>query len=147
MQGSRTYHAKPGEVERYWYLVNARGKVLGRLASQVATLLRGKRKPQFTSHVDTGDFVIVVNAEKVLLTGRKFAEKVYYRYSQYPGGMKAVTAGVLLKKHPERLIQHAVRGMLPKGKLGDALYKKLKVYAGERHPHQAQKPVPVEIGE
>jgi len=147
MQGGRTYHAKPGEVERRWYLVNASGKVLGRLASQVATLLRGKGKPQFTPHVDTGDFVIVVNAEKVHLTGKKLTQKVYYRYSGYPGGMKATTAGTLLKRHPERLIQHAVRGMLPKGKLGDALYKKLKVYAGERHPHQAQKPVPVEVGE
>jgi len=146
MQGNRTYHAKPGEVERRWYLVNARGKVLGRLASQVATLLRGKGKPQFTPHVDTGDFVIVVNAEKVHLTGKKLTQKVYYRYSGYPGGMKATSAGALLKRHPERLIQHAVRGMLPKGKLGDALHRKLKVYAGERHPHQAQKPVPIEIG-
>lgn len=147
MYGGRTYQAKPGEIERRWYLVNARGKVLGRLASQVAVLLRGKGKPQFTPHVDTGDFVIVVNAEKVHLTGKKLTQKVYYRYSGYPGGMKATTAGTLLKRHPERLIQHAVRGMLPKGKLGDALYKKLKVYAGERHPHQAQKPLPVEVGE
>lgn len=146
MQGNRTYHAKPGEVERRWYLVDARGKVLGRLASRVATLLRGKGRPQFTPHGDTGDFVIVVNAEKVHLTGKKLTQKVYYRYSGYPGGIKAVSAGVLLKRHPERLIQHAVRGMLPKGKLGDALYRKLKVYAGERHPHQAQRPVPVEIG-
>lgn len=145
MVTGRTYSAKPGEVPRNWYLVDARGKVLGRLASEVATVLRGKRKPQFTPHVDTGDFVIVVNAAKVLLTGRKLKQKVYYRASGYPGGLKETTASTMLKKHPERVIQHAVRGMLPKTKLGDALYRKLKVYAGEKHPHQAQKPVPLEI--
>jgi large subunit ribosomal protein L13 len=108
-------------------------------------VLRGKRKPQFTPHVDTGDFVIVVNAEKVLLTGKKLKQKMYYRASGYPGGLKATAAGNLLKSHPERLIQYAVRGMLPKTKLGDAVYRKLKVYAGGKHPHQAQKPVPLEI--
>ena len=141
MMPGRTYSAKKGEVERYWYVVDAQGKVLGRLASEVAMVLRGKRKPQFTPHVDTGDFVIVVNAEKVLLTGKKLQQKIYYRASGYPGGLKATVAGALLKSRPERLMQHAVRGMLPKNKLGDQLYRKLKVYAGGKHPHQAQKPV------
>ncbi len=145
MGAGRTYSAKPGEVQRSWHLVDARGKVLGRLATEVAMVLRGKRKPQFTPHVDTGDFVIVVNAEKVLLTGKKLKQKMYYRASGYPGGLKATAAGNLLKSHPERLIQYAVRGMLPKTKLGDAVYRKLKVYAGGKHPHQAQKPVPLEI--
>lgn len=146
MMGTRTYSAKPGEVERRWYVVDARGKVLGRLASEVAMVLRGKRKPQFTPHVDTGDFVIVVNAEKVRLTGKKLQQKIYYRASGYPGGLKATAAGALLKSRPERVIQHAVRGMLPKNKLGDALCRKLKVYAGDKHPHRAQKPVPLEVG-
>ncbi|MBW8058647.1 MAG: 50S ribosomal protein L13 [candidate division NC10 bacterium] len=141
----RTYSAKKGEVERHWYVVDAQGKVLGRLASEVAMVLRGKRKPQFTPHVDTGDFVIVVNAEKVLLTGKKLQQKIYYRASGYPGGLKATVAGALLKSRPERLMQHAVRGMLPKNKLGDQLYRKLKVYAGGKHPHQAQKPVSLEF--
>lgn len=145
MGAGRTYSAKPGEVQRSWHLVDARGKVLGRLATEVAMVLRGKRKPQFTPHVDTGDFVIVVNAEKVLLTGKKLKQKMYYRASGYPGGLKATAAGNLLKSHPERLIQYAVRGMLPKTKLGDAVYRKLKVYAGGKHPHEAQKPVPLEI--
>ena len=146
MMGARTYSAKPGEVERRWYVVDARGKVLGRLASEVAMVLRGKRKPQFTPHVDTGDFVIVVNAEKVRLTGKKLQQKIYYRASGYPGGLKATAAGALLKSRPERVIQHAVRGMLPKNKLGDALCRKLKVYAGDNHPHRAQKPFPLEVG-
>lgn len=146
MLTARTYSAKPGEVERRWYVVDAQGKVLGRLASEVATVLRGKRKPQFTPHVDTGDFVIVVNAEKVRLTGKKLRQKIYYRASGYPGGLKATAAGAMLKKHPERVIQHAVRGMLPRNKLGDALYRKLKVYAGAKHPHQAQKPVALQVG-
>lgn len=145
MLTARTYNAKPGEVERRWYVVDAQGKVLGRLASNVATVLRGKRKPQFTPHVDTGDFVIVVNAEKVRLTGKKLRQKIYYHSSWYPGGLKATAAGAMLKKHPERLIQRAVRGMLPKNKLGDALYRKLKVYAGAKHPHQAQKPMPLQV--
>ncbi len=146
MMGTRTYSDKPGEVERRWFVVNAQGKVLGRLATEVASVLRGKRKPQFTPHVDTGDFVIVVNAEKVRLTGKKLVQKIYYRASGYPGGLKATAAGAMLKKHPERVIQHAVRGMLPKTKLGDALYRKLKVYAGEKHPHRAQNPVTLEVG-
>ena len=146
MLTTRTYMAKPGEIDRRWYVVDARGKVLGRLATRVAMVLRGKQKPQFTPHVDTGDFVIVVNAQKVRLTGKKLRQKIYYRSSGYPGGLKATNAGTMLKTHPERVIQHAVRGMLPKTKLGDALYRKLKVYAGEKHPHEAQKPVPLEVG-
>jgi len=146
MLTTRTYMAKPGEIDRRWYVVDARGKVLGRLATRVAMVLRGKQKPQFTPHVDTGDFVIVVNAQKVRLTGKKLRQKIYYRSSGYPGGLKATSAGTMLKTHPERVIQHAVRGMLPKTKLGDALYRKLKVYAGEKHPHEAQKPVPLEVG-
>jgi large subunit ribosomal protein L13 len=146
MLTARTYQAKPDEVERRWYVVDAKGKVLGRLASRVALVLRGKHKPQFTPHVDTGDFVIVLNAQKVHLTGKKLRQKIYYRASGYPGGLKATVAGALLKKHPERLIRQAVRGMLPKSKLGDALYRKLKVYAGDKHPHEAQKPVPLEVG-
>lgn len=146
MLTTRTYMAKPGEIDRRWYVVDARGKVLGRLATRVAMVLRGKQKPQFTPHVDTGDFVIVLNAQKVRLTGKKLRQKIYYRSSGYPGGLKATSAGTMLKTHPERVIQHAVRGMLPKTKLGDALYRKLKVYAGEKHPHEAQKPVPLEVG-
>lgn len=142
----RTYVARPGEIPRTWHLVDAEGKVLGRLASEVAMLLRGKRKPAFTPHEDVGDFVIVINAAKVRLTGHKLRDKVYYRYSGYPGGLKAVTAGKLLQTHPRRVVEQAVRGMLPKSKLGDRLYGKLKVYAGATHPHGAQQPVPLALG-
>jgi large subunit ribosomal protein L13 len=138
--------AKPGEIPRTWHLVDANGKVLGRLASEVAMLLRGKRKPAFTPHQDVGDFVVVINAGKVRLTGNKLRDKVYYRYSGYPGGLKAVTAGKLLQTHPTRVVEHAVRGMLPKSKMGDLLIRKLKVYGGADHPHQAQKPAPLVIG-
>ncbi|HEV8664135.1 MAG TPA: 50S ribosomal protein L13 [Candidatus Methylomirabilis sp.] len=141
-----TYMAKPGEIPRTWHLVDANGKVLGRLASEVAMLLRGKRKPAFTPHQDVGDFVVVINAGKVRLTGNKLRDKVYYRYSGYPGGLKAVTAGKLLQTHPTRVVEHAVRGMLPKSKMGDLLIRKLKVYGGADHPHQAQKPAPLVIG-
>lgn len=142
----RTYVAKPGEIPRTWHLVDADGKVLGRLASEVAMLLRGKRKPAFTPHQDVGDFVVVINAAKVRLTGNKLRDKVYYRYSGYPGGLKAVTAGKLLQTHPTRVVEHAVRGMLPKSKMGNLLIRKLKVYGGAEHPHQAQKPAPLVIG-
>jgi large subunit ribosomal protein L13 len=142
----RTYVARPGEIPRTWRLVDADGKVLGRLASEVAMLLRGKRKPAFTPHEDVGDFVIVINAAKVRLTGNKLRDKVYYRYSGYPGGLKAVTAGKLLQEHPTRLVEHAVRGMLPKTKMGDRVFRKLKVYGGAAHPHQAQQPVAVTLG-
>lgn len=141
----RTFTAKREEAERNWYVVDAENKVLGRLASELARILRGKHKPQFTPHVDTGDYVIVVNAEKVNLTGNKLKGKVYYSHSGYPGGIKSVTAGDLKAKKPEDLIRFAVKGMLPKNRLGRKLFKKLKVYAGGEHPHQAQQPKPIEI--
>lgn len=141
----RTFTAKREEAERHWYVVDAKNKVLGRLASELAKILRGKHKPQFTPHVDTGDYVIVVNAEKVNLTGNKLKDKVYYSHSGYPGGIKSVTAEDLKAKKPEDLIRFAVKGMLPKNRLGRKLFKKLKVYAGGEHPHQAQQPKPIEI--
>jgi len=141
----RTFMAKREEAERNWYVVDAENKVLGRLASELAKILRGKHKPQFTPHVDTGDYVIVVNAEKVSLTGNKLKNKVYYSHSGYPGGIKSVTAEDLKAKRPEDLIRFAVKGMLPKNRLGRKLFKKLKVYAGGEHPHQAQQPKPIEI--
>ncbi len=137
-----TYMAKPGSVERKWYIVDAAGQRVGRLATEIATILRGKHKPEFTPHVDTGDFVIVINAEKVVFTGNKLEKKFYYRHSGYPGGLKAVKAADMLKKHPERVMEKAVRGMLPHNRLGDDQYRKLKVYAGSEHPHAAQKPEP-----
>ena len=139
-----TYTPKPGDIDRRWHVIDANDVVLGRLASQVAHLLRGKHKPQFAPHVDTGDFVIIVNAEKVAVSQRKLDEK-RYRHSGYPGGLKQVTVGDLLERKPERLIELAVRGMLPKNTLGRAQLKKLKVYAGPEHPHAAQKPQPFEI--
>lgn len=141
----RTYSPKPGEVSSTWHVVDATDVVLGRLASQVATLLRGKHKPTFAPHVDGGDFVIVINAEKVALTGNKRADKLAYRHSGYPGGLRAVPIGDLLAKKPERVVEQAVRGMLPKTSLGRAQLRKLRVYAGPEHPHEAQKPQPFEI--
>lgn len=138
----KTFSAKKEDVERRWYLVDAQGKVLGRLATEVARVLRGKHKPIFTPHVDTGDHVIIINAEKVQLTGRKLEEKLYYRYSGYPGGLTSMTAKKMLQVKPERLVELAVRGMLPKNRLSRAVLKKLKVYAGPEHPHAAQKPEP-----
>lgn len=132
--------AKPNEVERKWYIIDAEGKSLGRLATEAATILRGKHKPQYTPHVDTGDFVIIINADKVVLTGKKLSQKLYYRHSGYPGGLKVTTAGEMLNKRPDRMIELAVKGMLPKGTLGRKQGLKLKVYAGTEHPHQAQKP-------
>ncbi|MDY0088248.1 MAG: 50S ribosomal protein L13 [Coriobacteriia bacterium] len=136
----KTYHAKPGEVEREWLVVDATDMVLGRLASEVAQILKGKNKPQYTPHVDTGDFVIVVNASKIKLTGNKMAAKMSYRHSGFPGGLKEVPIATMLEKRPERVIERAVKGMLPKNTLGRAMGKKLKVYAGPEHPHQAQQP-------
>jgi large subunit ribosomal protein L13 len=133
------------EVERNWYVLDASGKVLGRAASQVASILRGKRKRTYTPHIDDGDFVIVVNAAQVELTGRKRENKLYHRHSGYPGGIRSVTAGRLLEKHPDRLFESVVRGMLPKNPLGRKMLKKLKVYSGPDHPHAAQKPVQLEI--
>jgi len=140
-----TYMAKPNEVERKWYVIDAAGQTLGRLASQAAALIRGKHKPQFTPHVDTGDFVIIVNADKVQLTGKKLQNKKYYRHSGYPGGLKVTTAGDMLKNNPARMVELAVHGMLPKNRLGERLKLKLKVYAGPDHPHQAQNPQVYEL--
>lgn len=141
----KTYHAKPGEVEREWLLIDADGLVLGRLAAEVARLLRGKHKPQYTPHVDTGDFVIIVNADKVRLTGNKAPAKRYFRHSGYPGGLKSETFVEAMEKHPERVVEHAVKGMLPKTTLGRAQGMKLKVYAGPDHPHAAQQPRKIEM--
>lgn len=141
----RTYTPKPGDIEHSWYVIDATDVVLGRLASQVATLLRGKHKPTFAPHVDGGDFVIVINAEKVALSGSKREQKKAYRHSGYPGGLSAVSYGELLEKHPERVIEKAVRGMLPHTTLGTQQLRKLKVYAGSEHPHAAQQPKTFEI--
>jgi large subunit ribosomal protein L13 len=141
----KTYSAKPGEVERRWYVVDAEGQVLGRLATRVATILRGKHKPQFTPHLDVGDFVVVVNAEKIKLTGKKLTDKWYRRHSGYPGGLSSLWYAKLLETHPDRAIRKAVWGMLPKTSLGRQQLRKLKVYAGVDHPHRAQKPEVLEI--
>jgi large subunit ribosomal protein L13 len=141
----RTYSPKPGDVPREWYVIDATDVILGRLASQAATLLRGKHKPTFAPHVDTGDFVIIVNASKVALSGTKRDDKLAYRHSGYPGGLRAVPYGELLDKDPRKVVERAVRGMLPKNRLGRKLLKKLKVYVGPDHPHQAQQPKPYAI--
>lgn len=138
---NRTYNAKAGEVKPVWYLIDATDKVLGRLATQIATILRGKNKVMYTPHVDVGDYVVVINAEKVKLTGKKDEQKHYNSHSGYPGGFRVRTVREVLEKHPERVIEHAVRGMLPKTTLGRAMFKKLKVYVGPEHPHAAQKPI------
>jgi large subunit ribosomal protein L13 len=136
----KTYHAKVGEVEREWLLVDATDVTLGRLASEVAQILKGKRKPQYTPHVDTGDFVIIVNASKIHVTGNKLEDKKYFRHTGHPGGLKSIPLGDLLAKDPRRVVEKAVKGMLPKNTLGRAMGMKLKVYAGAEHPHAAQKP-------
>lgn len=141
----KTFMATPADIERKWYVVDAEGKTLGRLASEIANVLRGKNKPIYTPHMDTGDYVIVVNAEKVKVTGKKLNQKIYYRHSDYVGGMKETTLKEMLAKHPERVIEHAVKGMLPKGTLGRQMYRKLFVYAGPEHKHAAQKPEPLEV--
>ncbi|MBN1877334.1 MAG: 50S ribosomal protein L13 [Anaerolineae bacterium] len=141
----RTCVAKPADIDRAWYVVDAEGQTLGRLASQIATILRGKNKPQYTPHEDVGDFVVVVNAEKVAVTGRKLDQKFYYRHTGYPGGIKSVTLRRQLETHPERVIESAVKGMLPHGPLGRRMFKKLKVYVGPEHPHQAQQPALLEL--
>ncbi|MDR7419825.1 MAG: 50S ribosomal protein L13 [Armatimonadota bacterium] len=141
----KTYVPTAAEIKRRWHVVDADGKVLGRLAARVATLLRGKHKPAFTPHMDVGDFVVVVNAAGVRLTGRKLQQKEMIRHSGYPGGLKRMSYEVLLKRYPERAITEAVRGMLPKTRQGDKLIKKLKVYRGAQHPHAAQKPAPVQV--
>ncbi len=143
----KTYIAKEQEIQdsKRWYVVDAEGKVLGRLASQIATILRGKHKPIYSPHQDAGDYVVVVNAEKVRLTGNKMQQKVYFRHSGYIGGAKYTPVSLMLKTHPERVIEYAVKRMLPKNALGRKMFKKLKVYAGPEHPHQAQKPEVLEL--
>jgi len=141
----KTYQAKKEEVDRKWYLVNAEGKVLGRLSTELVKVLKGKNKPTYTPHLDTGDFVVVVNAGKVTLTGKKMKDKIYYHHTGYPGGIKEMNAEKLLAKKPTEMIRMAVKGMLPKNSLGRQMIRKLKIYAGPNHPHDAQKPVPLEI--
>jgi large subunit ribosomal protein L13 len=136
----KTHIPKKGAIEKKWWLINAEGKILGRLASEVAVLLRGKKKTDFTPFLDTGDFVIVVNADKVRVTGRKIEQKVYYHHSGYPGGLTVKTLKELMEKKPEEVVKKAVRGMIPRNKLGNAVYRKLKVYRGPHHPHEAQNP-------
>ncbi len=136
----KSYMANPSKIERKWYVVDATGYTLGRLASEIAKVLRGKKKPEYTPHIDTGDYVIVVNADKIKVTGKKLDQKLYYRHSDYVGGMKETTLKEMLAKHPERVIEHAVKGMLPKGPLGREMITKLHVYAGPEHNHAAQKP-------
>ena len=143
----RTFSPKAGDIHRQWHVIDASDVVLGRLASHAAILLRGKHKPIFAPHVDTGDFVIVVNADKIVLTGRKLEQKLAHRHSGYPGGLRSVAYGDLLEQHPERVIEKAVKGMLPKNSLGRSQLRKLKVYAGPNHPHQAQQPTPFEISQ
>ena len=135
-----TYMAKPNEVERNWHLIDAAGKTLGRLASEAATLIRGKHKPQFTPHVDTGDFVVIINADQIVLSGKKLEQKKYYRHSGHPGGLKVTTAQEMLEKRPERMLELAVHGMLPKSRMGERMKRRLKVYRGSEHPHAAQNP-------
>ena len=141
----KTYTVRKGDIKREWYVVDAQGKTLGRLASEIAKILLGKHKPVYVPHLDCGDYVIVVNAEKVRVTGKKLDQKFYYRHSGYPGGLKSINLRDQLQKHPTRVLEAAVRGMLPKNRLGRAMIKKLKVYAGDSHPHQAQHPRALEL--
>jgi large subunit ribosomal protein L13 len=141
----KTSSAKSHEIERKWFVIDAQGQTLGRLATRVATVLRGKHKPIYTPHIDCGDYVIVVNADKINVTGQKLDQKMYYRHSGYPGGLKQVSLRRQLQTHPERVIEAAVRGMLPKNRLGRKMFKKLKVYDGPDHPHQAQQPEPLDV--
>jgi large subunit ribosomal protein L13 len=144
----KTWNAKPGEIDRQWYVVDAEGKTLGRLATQIAETLRGKRKPQYTPHVDTGDFVVVVNAEKIGVTGKKLDDKMYHRHSGYPGGLRSRPLREELSRRPTEVLRKAVKGMLPRNRLGRAQLRKLKIYAGPEHPHEAQAPkaLPLENG-
>ncbi len=141
----KTFNAKKDAVERNWYLIDAKDKVLGRIAVEIARRLRGKHKPTYTPHADAGDFIVVVNAEKIALTGKKLDDKFYYRHTGYPGGIKSVTAGKLQQQKPDEILRVAVKGMLPKNTLGRMMLKKLKVYAGSDHPHEAQRPQPLEL--
>lgn len=141
----KSYGTKPEDIERRWYVVDAEGKILGRLASEVAKILRGKHKPYYAPHLDTGDYVIVIKAAKIRVTGKKLDDKIYYRHSGYPGGLRSTTLAEMLKKRPTRVIRLAVWGMLPHNRLGRAMMRKLKIYEGESHPHQAQTPQPLEF--
>ncbi|WIV13906.1 50S ribosomal protein L13 [Proteiniborus sp. MB09-C3] len=141
----KSFIAKPNEIERKWYIIDAEGKTLGRLSTEIASILRGKHKPIFTPHVDTGDYVIVINAEKIVMTGKKLEQKAYRYHTGYPGGLKEVPYSTLMEKNPEKIISLAVKGMLPKNSLGRAMFKKLKVYKGSEHKHEAQKPEVYEI--
>jgi large subunit ribosomal protein L13 len=141
----KTYSAKPSEIRREWHVIDATDKVLGRLATEIAHRLRGKHKPEYTPHVDTGDHIVVINADKVRVTGRKTTDKIYYRHTGYPGGIKSRTFAEMRDTHPERIIETAVKGMLPRNPLGRAMFKKLHVYAGSEHKHQAQQPTPLEL--
>lgn len=141
----KTYVTKPADVERNWYVVDAEGQTLGRMASRIAAILRGKHKPTFSPSVDCGDYVIVLNADKITVTGRRMDQKMYYRHSGYPGGIKSISLREQLERHPTRAVELAVKGMLPKNKLGRKMIKKLKVYTGSEHPHQAQQPVELEL--
>lgn len=141
----KTYAVKASEIERRWYVVDARGKTLGRLASEIAKILMGKHKPIYSPHLDCGDYVVVINADQIRVTGRKMRQKIYYRHSLYPGGLKEIPLYRMMEKHPTRVLELAVRRMLPKNRLGRKMFKKLKVYAGSEHPHQAQKPEPLEL--
>ena len=141
----KSYIAKPSEIERKWYVVDAEGKTLGRLASKVAAILRGKNKPTYTPHIDCGDYVIVINAAKIKVTGKKMTDKLYTTYSGFPGGKKEVALKELQQKKPDEVVRHAIKGMMPEGKLGRQMFKKLKVYAGPEHNHEAQKPETLEI--
>ena len=141
----KTYSAKPREVDQSWLLVDAEGQTLGRMATVIATRLRGKHKPEYTPHIDTGDFIVVINAEKVHVTGKKATDKIYHGHSGYPGGLKSISFEKLIEKSPEKVIQRAVKGMLPRTALGRAMFKKLKVYAGSEHPHSAQQPQTVRL--
>lgn len=141
----KTFSAKPETVQRDWYVIDADNKVLGRLATEIARRLRGKHKPEYTPHVDTGDYIVVINAEKVAVTGNKETDKMYHHHTGYPGGLKTISLEKQRQKHPERIIEAAVRGMLPKNRLGRAMFRKLKVYAGPEHNHAAQQPRPLEL--
>ena len=141
----KTWNAKPNELERRWYVVDADGEILGRLATRIADTLRGKRKPEYTPHVDTGDFVVVVNAEKVAVTGKKLEQKIYYRHSGYPGGLRERTLAEQLERRPTEVLRKAVKGMLPRNRLARQQITKLKIYAGPKHPHEAQKPEPLPL--
>lgn len=143
----KSFIAKPGDIDRKWYVIDAEGKTLGRMASEAARLLRGKHKPIYTANVDCGDYVIIVNADKVAVTGKKRKEKIYKRHTGYPGGLREMTFDQLMEKHPTNIVRHAIRGMLPKNKLGRQMFKKLKVYAGPEHAHTAQQPEVWEVKE